>query len=225
MQVSPHTAQAFHERPSRSAVAPSSVKRLAGAWQRPPRGKPLTGLRHEIGGYSPVTAGGVGDAPRTDRLPGRPEGLGGLPGATFTRRAGGRRASRARGRTRQGYPCCHICLAPGVGWPRLARDGRPPGSQPPWGWGDVATPLRPATGRPSLAPGSSTRSPIGSPYGSLSLTGGLRAYHVAPQKPCVVEAPPRRRWRAICAGGVRSPRAWPPTFFGPSLSAPWACPG
>jgi hypothetical protein len=46
-----------------------------------------------------------------------------------------------------------------------------------------STPVRPITGRPSLAPSSFTRSPVGSPRGSLSLAGGLRAYHVAPRKP------------------------------------------
>src|SRR5207248_10805623 len=34
-----------------------------------------------------------------------------------------------------------------------------------------STPVRPATGRPSLVPSSFTRSPIGSPYGLLSLAG------------------------------------------------------
>ena len=46
-----------------------------------------------------------------------------------------------------------------------------------------STPIRPITGRRSLAPPSFTRSPIGSSYDSLSLAGGLRAYHVAPLKP------------------------------------------
>jgi hypothetical protein len=49
--------------------------------------------------------------------------------------------------------------------------------------GGVATPIRPITGRLLLPPSSSTRSPIGLPCGSLSLTGGLRAYHVASRKP------------------------------------------
>jgi hypothetical protein len=49
--------------------------------------------------------------------------------------------------------------------------------------GGVATPIRPITGRPSLAPSSFTRSPIGSPCGVLSLAGGLRAYHVPPTSP------------------------------------------
>src|SRR5258708_38711588 len=65
---------------------------------------------------------------------------------------------------------------------RLADGSRPPtpeGSRPPFGWGPVATPIRPLTGRPSLAPSSFTCSPVGSPCGSLSLAGGLRAYHVA----------------------------------------------
>ncbi len=45
-------------------------------------------------------------------------------------------------------------------------------------------PIRPMTGRPSLAPRSHTRSPLGSPCGALSQperwlrSGGLRAYHV-----------------------------------------------
>jgi len=66
---------------------------------------------------------------------------------------------------------------------RLADGSRPPtpeGSLPPFGWGNVATPIRPVTGRRSLPPSSFTRSPIGSSYDSLSLSGGLRAYHVAP---------------------------------------------
>src|SRR6516164_9468909 len=50
---------------------------------------------------------------------------------------------------------------------RLADGSRPPtprGSLPPFGWGEVATPIRPITGRPSLPPRSLTRSPIGRPY-------------------------------------------------------------
>src|SRR6516162_1437549 len=69
---------------------------------------------------------------------------------------------------------------------RLADGSRPPtpeGSRPGFPWGDVTTPIRPATGRRSLPPSSSTRSPLGSPYGSLSPKGGLRAYRVAPPKP------------------------------------------
>jgi len=46
-----------------------------------------------------------------------------------------------------------------------------------------STPVRPATGRPSLPPSSFTRSPIGSSCDSLSPRGGLRAYHVASPRP------------------------------------------
>src|SRR5690242_14901833 len=59
-----------------------------------------------------------------------------------------------------------------------SRPSTPEGSLPAFAWGDVATPLRPITDRPSLAPSSFTRSPISSPCGLLSLAGGLRAYHV-----------------------------------------------
>jgi hypothetical protein len=108
---------------------------------------------------------------------------------------------------------------------RLADGSRPPtpeGSQPGFPGGDVATPIRPITGRPSLAPSSCTRSPIGRPYDLPTLKGGLRAYHVAP---------PQHAWvrSRLDAGGSSSA---PGEFgapgpghvpFGPSLSAPWAC--
>src|SRR5262245_39951708 len=54
---------------------------------------------------------------------------------------------------------------------RLADGSRPPtprGSLLAFARGDVATPVRPATGRLSLPPRSSPRSPVGSPRGSLS---------------------------------------------------------
>jgi hypothetical protein len=66
---------------------------------------------------------------------------------------------------------------------QFANGSRPPtpeGSRPAFAWGDVATPVRSIIDRPSLTPSSSTRSPIGSPCGALSLAGGLRAYHVPP---------------------------------------------
>lgn len=69
---------------------------------------------------------------------------------------------------------------------RLADGSRPPtprGSLLPFGWGNVATLIRPITGRHSLSPRSFTRSPIGPSYDALSLAGGLRAYHVASLKP------------------------------------------
>src|SRR6266566_7683320 len=40
------------------------------------------------------------------------------------------------------------------------------------------TPIRPITGRPSLFPFSFARNPIGRPCGWLSLSGGLRVFHV-----------------------------------------------
>jgi hypothetical protein len=47
-----------------------------------------------------------------------------------------------------------------------------------------ATPLRPVTGRPSLAPSSCTRRPISSSYELPSGHGGRRAYHVPPRSRC-----------------------------------------
>jgi hypothetical protein len=98
----------------------------------------------------------------------------------------------------------------------------PGGSRLAFARGDLATPIRPVTGRPSLPPPSSTRRPIGSSYGSPTLTGGRRAYHVASRESSWVR--PR-----LYAGGSSSapgelgapgPGHVP---FGPSRSAPLAC--
>ena len=66
---------------------------------------------------------------------------------------------------------------------RLADGSRPPapeGSLPACAWGDVTTPIRPITDRPSLPPSSSTRCPLRSPCGSpcCPRAAGQRAYHV-----------------------------------------------
>src|SRR5262249_31672507 len=69
----------------------------------------------------------------------------------------------------------HHCLR------RLAdglRAPTPEGSRPAFAWGDVPTPIRPVTGRRSLAPSSFTRSPIGRSCERPTPKGGLRAYHV-----------------------------------------------
>src|SRR5947209_14787460 len=55
----------------------------------------------------------------------------------------------------------------------------------PLSWGVMSppssTPIRSITGRPSLAPSSCTRCPLGVPYGPLSPRGGQWAYHVPRQ--------------------------------------------
>jgi hypothetical protein len=72
----------------------------------------------------------------------------------------------------------HLCVAAQRRLAVLSRASTPEGSLPGFPWGDVATPIRSVTDRPWLPPSSFTRSPIGSPCGSLSLAGKLRAYHV-----------------------------------------------
>jgi len=86
---------------------------------------------------------------------------------------------------------------------RLADGLRPPtpeGSLPACAWGNGATPIRPITDRPSLAPSSCTRCPIRSSCDSpcCPQTAGQRAYHV-PQ----VEPPGWFRSR-LFAGGAPS---------------------
>ncbi len=111
---------------------------------------------------------------------------------------------------------------------RLADGSRPPtpeGSRPAFAWSDVAigsTPIRPITGRHSLPPSSFTRSPIGSPCGSLSLAGGLRAYHVASRKHAWVRSRLYAGGSSSAPGEIGAPGPGH-VPFGPSLSAPLAC--
>ena len=99
---------------------------------------------------------------------------------------------------------------------RLAVGSRPPtpgGSRLAFARGDVATPIRPITGRPSLPPPSFTRRPIGSPCGWPTLAGGRRAYHVASQESSWV------RPRLYAGGSSSAPdefssiRTWPLTIL------------
>src|SRR5262249_5819967 len=117
----------------------------------------------------------------------------------------------------------HFCNAASRRLAVLSRPPTPEGSLPPFGWGNVATPIRPLTGRPWLAPSSCTRSPIGSPCGLLSPRGGLRAYHVALLNPGGLgpaSTPVARQLRR-----VSSEHPSLATYrFGPGLEAPWACP-
>ena len=120
----------------------------------------------------------IGQRAHLSRARGCPIGLGANLGVTTAEPATEMTSVAA------GAPATAVAAVPTYLQPsprRLADASRPPtpgGSQPPFGWGDVATPIRPITGRHSLAPPSFTRSPFGLPCGSLSLTGGLRAYHV-----------------------------------------------
>jgi hypothetical protein len=71
---------------------------------------------------------------------------------------------------------------------RLADGSRPPlpeGSRHACAWGDVPTPIRPITGRRSLAPSSFTRCPVRSSYDSLCCprTAGQWGYHVPQVEP------------------------------------------
>ena len=102
-----------------------------------------------------------------------------------------------------------ICF-PTLGWfVKFSRDERPGGSLPAFAWSDVAsrlgsrplttgsTPIPPITGRRLLPPPSHTRRPISVPYGSLSLSGDLRAYHVLCKYPVWVRS-------CLSAGGSSS---------------------
>jgi hypothetical protein len=75
-----------------------------------------------------------------------------------------------------------ICIVSLIGLPSSLVKKDHDGSLPAFAWGDLvrvnSTPIRLITRRPSLFPSSYARTPIGFPYGSLSLTGEVRVYHV-----------------------------------------------
>jgi hypothetical protein len=109
--------------------------------------------------------------------------------------------------------CCPKRL---TGGPRAPT---PEGSQPACARGDVATPIRPVTDRPSLAPSSSTRCPLRSSYDSpcCPKAAGQRAYHV-PQ----VERTGWFRPRLFAGGAASAPGKFGAPGpdhvpFGPSL--------
>ncbi len=115
------------------------------------------------------------DTPYETRSPHWPWGQ---PGRYYGR-AGYRRSAGAAPRA---LPPASDLLCPPS---RLAVGSHPPtpgGSQLAFARGDLATPIRPVTGRPSLPPSSFTRRPVGSPCGWPTLAGGRRAYHVASQE-------------------------------------------
>ncbi len=108
---------------------------------------------------------------------------------------------------------------------RLAVGSCPPtpeGSRLAFARGDVATPIRPVAGRPSLPPSSCTRRPIGSPCGGPTPAGERRAYHVASQESSWVR--PRLDAGGSSSAPDESEASGPGhSPFGPSLSAPLAC--
>jgi hypothetical protein len=75
-----------------------------------------------------------------------------------------------------------ICFASSSRFAHGSRTPTPEGSQPACAVG--VTPIRSTTDRHLLSPSSFTRSPVGSPYGSLSHAGRLRAYQVPPRYRC-----------------------------------------
>jgi hypothetical protein len=111
--------------------------------------------------------------PLTER--GRPIGLGVNLDGTSTEPA----TEYRRGAAPRAFPPASDLLCPPS---RLAVGSHPPtpgGSQLAFARDDLATPIRPVTGRPSLPPPSFTRRPVGPPCGRPTLAGGRRAYHVA----------------------------------------------
>ena len=102
-------------------------------------------------------------------------------GSTWTLLRQGRLPKFGEGRTRA-LPHVTDLLCPPS---RLAVGSCPPtpeGSRLAFARVDVATPIRPVAGQPSLPPSSFTRRPIGSPCGGPTLAGERRAYHVPSQE-------------------------------------------
>jgi hypothetical protein len=132
-------------------------------------------IEQRLCGIRPGSAPPAHDTPYETRSPHWPWGQ---PGRYYGR-AGDRRSAGAAPRA---LPPASDLLCPPS---RLAVGSHPPtpgGSQLAFARGDLATPIRPITGRPSLPPPSFTRRPVGSPRGGPTLAGGRRAYHVASQE-------------------------------------------
>src|SRR5882762_11903540 len=75
-----------------------------------------------------------------------------------------------------------------------------------------STPIHPITGWPSLLPSSHSRTPIGLPYGSLSLAGDVRGSHVPSQSQRMGEARSLHRERGMPMtrkGGILVPAPVP----------------
>jgi hypothetical protein len=201
--------------------------RRSGKEVRSPPPPPLRTVRAPFNAYGssieqrpcvarPGSAPPAHDTPYGTRSPHWPWGR---PGHYYGR-AGYRRSAGAAPRA---LPPATVLLCPLCRLAVGSCPSTPGGSQLAFARGDLATPIRPATGRRSLPPPSFTRRPIGSPCGWPTLAGGRRAYRVASQKSSWVR--PR-----LYAGGSSSapgelgapgPGHVP---FGPSLSAPLACP-
>jgi hypothetical protein len=123
-------------------------------------------------------------------------------------------------------PRRHLCFAASRRLAALSRASTPEGSLLPCGQGNIATPIRPITGRPSLPPPSCTRCPLRSSYDFPCCRGHSRATGL-PRSAGGTHGWFRSR---LFAGGTPSA---PEEFgtpgpdhvpFGPSLSASLACP-
>ena len=103
-----------------------------------------------------------------------------------------------------------------------SRPSTPEGSQPAFAWGNVPTPIRTITGRPSLPPSSFTRRPIGPPSAGLPLRedDGLTTLphgNLHGLGPALT--PVARHLRRVSCNHPDLATY----HFGPSLSAPLAC--
>ena len=162
----------------------------------------------------PDSAPPAHDTPYETRSPHWPWGQ---PGRYFAS-AGDRRSAEAAPRALP--PVTDLLCPPS----RLAVGSRPPtpgGSQLAFARGDVATPIRPVTGRPSLAPPSSTRRPVGSPCGWPTLAGGRRASHVASQESSWVRPRLYAGGTISAPGEFRSARTWPHAILAQAYQHLW----
>ena len=126
-----------------------------------------------------------------------------VDGVPVGRKAGSRTSRRCR-------PLTYLLCSPeSVGRGSLVRED--PREVGPLSGGVMSpggsTPIRPITGRRSLAPSSFTRRPVGCLLRvAVPLVGRTTGLPRSADVPEVGRAAALRRWCDICAGGVRSPR-------------------
>ena len=126
-------------------------------------GRPLLAPRPLRTGQAGFLASGssIGQRPTNQRDAAGPLGLEGNLSVTTAKPAPEMPRWWQQHQRRSLRPGRHFCIA---AQRRLVDASRPPtprGSLPPFGWGNVATPLQPITDRHPLAPRSFTRNPIG----------------------------------------------------------------
>jgi len=181
-------SSSLRRRSSRSAAVPSQrgspvPRNGTGVGTRP-----LTSLRLETCGYCLVTTGGRSRRPANRKAPAEAQRASVPCLEPLSQYLLGADEPCGQEPHRRAFQPPTYLLAPLIGWPQLSCDGRPSGSLPPFGWGDVASRLNPYPPHYRTAFAFSLllypqphRLASRFAFPRSTFRGGLRAYHVSYQ--------------------------------------------